>query len=195
MKIKSKFLRLLIIKFDSIFRKFYSFVGFYLIWIFFIKCKIRKEDVNDAKYIWDNIYKSATLKEYQDKLFKYKWESDALNGLFDITYQYVWLNFIPSVTKKFGRDCDDFAEMTYRWMSRIGYSEIYQILYTPEDLKHSHFVVIGKQFENDSFIVESNYSYAYQTNSSDYKEAMKEYIDRLNNGNEIVWCIYRKFKN
>ena len=66
MKIKSKFLRLLIIKFDSIFRKFYSFVGFYIIWIFFLKWKIRKEDVNDAKYIWDNIYKSTTLKEYQD---------------------------------------------------------------------------------------------------------------------------------
>ena len=195
MKIKSKTLRTIIIKLDSYFRKIYSKIFFYIVWIFYIKWNIRKEDVNDAKYVWEDMYKSATLKEYQDKLFKYKWESDALYGLFDMTYEYVWLNFIPAVTKKFGRDCDDFAEMTYRWMTRVGYSEVVQILYSPEDLRKAHFIILGKQGNDDNFIIKSNYSYAIQSDSSDYKEAMKEYIERFETDKNIAWVVYRKENN
>lgn len=195
MRIKSKTLRTIIVKIDSYFRKIYSKIFFYIVWLFYLKWNVRKEDMNDAKYVWDDMYKSATLKEYQDKLFKYKWESDALYGLFDMTYEYVWLNFIPSVTKKFGRDCDDFAEMTYRWMTRVGYSEVVQILYTPEDLRRAHFIVLGKQGNDDNFIIKSNYSYAIQSDSSDYKEAMKEYIERFESDKNIAWVVYRKENN
>ena len=196
MTIKSKTLRKVIIKFDSCFRKFYSKFFFYIVWAFYIRWNISEEDITKAKETWDDIYNSPTLSDYQTKLYQYEWKSDALKGLYDMTYDYVWLNFIPSVVEKFGRDCDDFAEMTYRWMNRVGYSEVVQVLYTPADLKHAHFVVMGKQNPNDNFIVKSNYSYARQTSFSNYKEAIEEYLSKTEECvNDIVWIVYRKETN
>lgn len=192
MNIKSKVLRKIGIKIGSFLRKIYSPIIFYILWVFYIKWKISSQDETQAIKEWKNIYNSTTINEYDDRIKIYNWQSEILDGLLDFTYEKPWINFIPHITNKLGRDCEDFANMTWLWMLRMGYAEIYQILSVEEDIKTGHMICVGKPSENrNTYLIKSNSHKTIKIDAENLSEALTKFYKN----DKLVWTIYKKILN
>ena len=196
MKIKSKRLRRFILKLICIFREFTAHLLFFFAWNFYIRWVVSKDEEYKGKIVWNQMFNCTTLKDYEDRLREYKWTSDAFGGLYDITYyNKPWLNFVPKIVEKFGRDCDDFAYLTYHWMSRMGYSEVYVILTMDDDVKSGHFIVVGKNTPETPYIIKSNSYNSVKISGKDLNIVIETYLKLYNDSKDIVWCVYRKEMN
>lgn len=199
MKVKPKWIRKLSLKIGSVFRKIYAPVLFWFAWTFSIKKSLNPNEKKIAEQKWNELYQSTSIKEFDERmrLLDIKWTSDALNGLYDITYyNKPWLNFIPSVVEKFGRDCDDFAYMTFQWMQRVGFAESDIILMMNPEVTSGHFIIAGKlNGDDENYIVKSNCNKSKSIKANTLDEAIKTFVETSWEEKDYVWVVYRKWRN
>ena len=82
--------------------------------------------------------------------------------------------------------------MTWLWMLRMGYAEIYQILSVEEDIKTGHMICVGKPSENrNTYLIKSN---SYKTIKID-AENLSEALTKFYKNDKLVWTIYKKILN
>ena len=191
---KNKSFRKFCLHFMSWFRKFYAPTIFWILWFFWIRWTVSIEDRHAARVIWDDIRGSQTLEEFRTKLKRYDWLSEPAGGLLDFTYQIPWLNFCGTVPARFGRDCDDFANLAWLWCECHGVKHIWQIMSMRETVKSAHVFVVAlmgaagdKADEHNIYVMLSNNSSAKYIAASSVEEAVGLYVPE-----ETVFVIYKE---
>lgn len=172
------------LRFMCWFRKIYSPVIFWLLWFLFIRWTISVEDKYAAKVIWEEMLHSSTIAEFREKLKRYDWLSERKGGLLDFTYRLPWLNFCGTVPARFGRDCDDFAELSWRWCEIHGVNKIWQIMSMGSTFKSAHVFTVA--YSAGIFVVMSNAGASKYIAAESIEAAVNAYLKK-----NTVWSIYK----
>lgn len=169
----------------SVLRKFYSPLFFWILWGLYIRWVISIEDKYAAKIVWEEMLHSPTLSEFRDRIKRYDWMSERRGGLLDFTYQIPWLNFCGVIPTKFGRDCDDFAELAWKWCEIHDTKHIWQIMMMRTTIKSAHIITVAKA--GSMYIIMSNNQPAIYLPVPTLEDAMETYLP-----DDATWVIYKK---
>lgn len=174
------------LRFMSWLRKFYSPLIFWILWFFWLRWTIKIDDMYAAKVIWEDILHSMTLTEFREKLKRYDWLSEPKGGLLDFTYRLPWLCFCGNIPTRFGRDCDDFAELAWKWCEIHNVKQMWQIMCMRDTIKSAHIFTVALMPEH-IYVMQSNNDSARYIAASSLEEAVNLYVSE-----DTVWVIYKE---
>lgn len=207
MIIKDPALRLTALRFFSWFRKIYSPVIFWLVWLFSIRWMLDKGK-RDRLAAYYSYMKRKPIDEFYTDLTlvsRLNWKREKLNGLGDFTYGCQWICLDDRVADKWGRDCDDLAEIWYRYMYDKGWDEAYVILCCSEDLSTAHMFAVGRCMSaHGNYIICDNLNkplpvagYSVVEAVNDYLQERQERYEETGNMrySNTVWTFYRIQRN
>ena len=140
----------------SIARKIYSPIIYQIIKVLFLKRMYKQEIINNPN-LFSKIYDFEQM--FEKEIAKIKWIQEPFYGLLDFTYSDYRYFLSESITKRFGRDCDDFSHW---WFEHYKNDSLrcYQILLTVPGFnlnlfKKSHFITIVEDL-NIWYICDNN---------------------------------------
>lgn len=168
----------------SVLRKIYSPLIFWILWFTYIRWVISDNDVYAAKLIWDDMLHSERMEEFRTKIKRYDWMSEPKGGLLDFTYQLPWLNFCGTVPTRLGRDCDDFAELAWKWCEIHNTKHMWQIMCMRDTIKSAHIFTVAKA--GSMYIIINNNQPALYLPVSSLEDAMETFLS-----DDTVWVIYK----
>ncbi len=181
---RNKIFAKLCLKFMCWFRKLYSPVVFWFLWIVWMRWTVTVDEKYAAKVIWEEILHTGSVTEFRDKLKRYDWLSEPVHGLLDFSYQIPWLNFCGTVPTRWGRDCDDFAELAWRWCEIHNFERIWQIMSIKDTFKSAHIITVA--FSAGIFVVMSNVDRAKYIAAESLSKALECYYSK-----DATWSVYK----
>jgi hypothetical protein len=177
------------------------------LWLFSIRW-ILDRDKRDKLAAYYSYIKRKSIDDFYTDLTlvsRLKWKREKLGGLIDFTYPCPWICFDESVADKWGRDCDDLAEIWYTYMYDKGWDEVYVILCCSEDLSTAHMFTVGRCLSSHgNYIICDNLNKPLPVSGYCAAEAVDDYLqDRQEryeaSGNtrysNTVWTFYRVQRN
>lgn len=188
-----------LLKIMSVFRRVYSPVIFFILWFTSIRKKAEGKDA--ALRMKYNNMMSGGYRDFAASVSALKWKEEKEGGMVDFTYVYPWLCLDDGITSEWGRDCDDLAEIWFRYFYAKGWDEVYQIMCCSPDISTSHIFTVAKEIAEDSaYLIQDNTRPAFQVFAFNPEGAVKGYLkyreaaygERYAN---TAWVYYKKHVN
>ena len=165
-------------------RKMYSPLVFWTLWWVWLKWTISVTEKYAAKVIWGEMLHAGSITEFREKIMRYDWLSEPAGGLLDFSYQIPWVCFCGNIPTRLGRDCDDFAELAWRWCEIHNFERIWQIMSINNTFKSAHIITVA--FSAGIFVVMSNADRAKYIAAESLPKALECYYPE-----ETVWSVYK----
>lgn len=173
------------LRFMCWFRRIYSPVIFWLLWIIWIRWFVRIDEKYAAKVIWEEILHASTITEFREKLKRYDWVSEPAGGLLDFSYQIPWLNFCGTIPVRWGRDCDDFAELSWRWCEIHCFEKVWQVMSMRDTIKSAHIITVA--YSGGIYAVLSNTDRVWFIAAESLDKALEGYYPE-----GTAWSVYKE---
>lgn len=180
-------------------RKIYSPVLYFFLWLFVFRKVLKKMHEESGPNELSDL-KKISVTDFNNRIIKNnRWVSERGGGAVDFTYGNPEFFLIPEIYNKWGRDCDDFANLCFLFLKEKGYEEVYQILTTTAKwgfiFKHSHLFTIGRKDSSGPYVV-YNVNSVYEKFSDNLPTMVCSAIEKMNKNKgdcytPATWCVYR----
>lgn len=174
----------LYLKFLCLFRKLCSPVVFWIPWILWLKWTAASCEKYAAKVIWGSMLHAGSVTEFREKALRHDWFPEPTGGVFGFSYRIPWACFCGTIPARLGRDCNDFAELAWRWCEIHNFERIWQIASLDEGSGRMRIITVA--LSAGMFVFIGSHDRARYLSAKSLSEALGRYYPK-----ETIWSVYK----